>query len=201
MERLQPTKEEMDTTNFESISQLIKQRRAIFPPSYTGREIPKALLVELLECANSAPTHKLTQPWRFVVFREGGLPRLADELAAQYKSNTPPPQFMQKKHENTREKVLRSGAVIAIVVSYSGAVPQWEELAATACAVQNLWLAAAAAGIGGYWSSPGTIRHMGDFLGLDENQECLGFFYMGYHEDAPRQGNRQPVADKIRWEE
>lgn len=90
---------------------------------------------------------------------------------------------------------------MAIVVSYSGAVPQWEEVAATACAVQNLWLAASAAGIGGYWSSPGTIKHIGDFLGLAGNEECLGFFYMGYHDEPPRAANRRPIAEKVQWEE
>jgi len=191
----------MSSTPFETVKQVINHRRAIFPPSYTSQAIPKELLTELLDCANAAPTHKLTQPWRFVVFREQGLVRLADQLAALYKTHTPAEQFLQKKLESTRDKVLRSGAVAAIVVSYSGAVPQWEELAATACAVQNLWLAASAAGIGGYWSSPGTIKHTGNFLGLAENEECLGFFYMGYHDEPSRAANRRPVAEKVRWEE
>ena len=191
----------MPHTAYESIQQVIKQRRAIFPPSYLQKEIPKTLLTELLDCANMAPSHKLTQPWRFVVFQKKGLTRLGDELAELYKTHTAPEQFLPKKHANTREKVLQSGAVIAIVVSYSGAVPQWEELAATACSVQNLWLAASAAGIGGYWSSPGTIKHMSDFLGLSPNEECLGFFYMGYHEEPMRIANRRPIKEKIQWEE
>lgn len=191
----------MSLTRLETIKQVINQRRSIFPPSYTGQAIPKELLTELLDCANAAPTHKLTQPWRFVLFREQGLVRLADQLAALYKTHTPPEQFLQKKMESTRDKVLRSGAVTAIVVSYSGAIPQWEELAATACAVQNLWLAASAAGIGGYWSSPGTIKYIGDFLGLAEHEECLGFFYMGYHDEPSRAANRRPLAEKVRWEE
>lgn len=191
----------MSSTHFETIKQVINHRRAIFPASYTSQAIPKELLTELLDCADAAPTHKLTQPWRFVVFREGGLERLADQLATLYKAHTPPEQFLQKKFESTRDKVLRSGAVVAIVASYSGAVPQWEELAATACAVQNLWLAASAAGIGGYWSSPGTIKHIGDFLALAPNEECLGFFYMGYHNEPARTANRRPLVEKIRWEE
>ncbi len=191
----------MPLTHFETIKYIINHRRSIFPPSYTGQIISKNLLTELLDCANAAPTHKLTEPWRFVVFREQGLERLADQLALLYQTHTPPEQFLKKKLESTRDKVLRSGAVLAIVTSYSGAVPQWEELAATACAVQNLWLAASAAGVGGYWSSPGTINHIGDFLGLAANEECLGFFYMGYHDESPRDANRRPLAEKVRWEE
>lgn len=189
----------LPSNGFETIQRIIKHRRAIFPPSYQAKAIPKGMLTELLECANAAPTHKLTQPWRFVVFHGQGLPRLADQLATLYQAHTPTEQFLQKKQESTREKVLRSGAVVAISVSYSGAVPQWEELAATACAVQNLWLAASAAGIGGYWSSPATIKHMADFLGLAENEACLGFFYMGYHTDPPRKANRLPLEQTVRW--
>ncbi|SEL60447.1 nitroreductase family protein [Parapedobacter koreensis] len=187
--------------DFQTIQHIMQHRRSIFPVSYTKKEITKDTLIQLLECANTAPTHKLTQPWRFVVFREEGLTRLANQLADLYKALTPAEQFLQKKYENTREKILQSGAVIAIVASYSGAVPQWEELAATACAVQNLWLAASAAGIGGYWSSPGAIKHVGDFLALAGNEECLGFFYMGYHDEPPRTGNRKPVTEKISWED
>lgn len=191
----------MENTPYETIKELIQQRRAVFPASYIQKEIPKALLMDLLDCANTAPTHKLTQPWRFVVFREAGLTRLGNQLAEIYKSHTPAEQFLQKKYEKTRDKVVQSDAVIALVVSYSGAVPRWEELAATACAVQNLWLAASAAGIGSYWSSPGAINHIGEFLELADHEECIGFFYMGYHETPPREASRTPIAEKIRWEE
>ena len=33
-------------------------------------------------------------------------------------------------------------------------IPEWEELASVACAVQNMWLSATSYGIGAYWSSP-----------------------------------------------
>ena len=191
----------MPSTPFETIKDIINHRRAVFPASYSTREISKETLTELLSCADAAPTHKRTQPWRFVVFRGQGLQRLADQLADLYQAHTPPEQFLQKKMDSTREKVLQSGAVIAIVTAYSGAVPQWEELAATACAVQNLWLAASAAGIGGYWSSPGSIKHIGDFIGLEANEECIGYFYMGYHDEPPRTPTRAPLDGKVRWEE
>lgn len=189
----------MSLTEFTTIKNIINHRRSVFPPSYLQQEIPKALLIELLDCANAAPTHKLTQPWRFVVFRGEGLRQLGNQLAEQYRLHTPQEQFLQKKYDTTRDKVLQSGAVIAISVAYSGALPQWEELAATACAVENLWLAASAAGIGGYWSTPGTIKHLNDFLELDGNEECIGFFYMGYHQEPERVANRGAITGKIRW--
>ncbi|SEM08881.1 Nitroreductase [bacterium A37T11] len=180
---------------------LIKNRRSIFPASYTREEISKETLLEVIEAANTAPTHKLTQPWRFTIFRGNGLVKLADKFAELYQEGTPAPLFMQKKLDATREKVLQSSAVIAINLHVSGALPEWEELAATACAVENLWLAASALGIGGYWSSPGTISQLSDFLNLAPNEKCIGLFYMGYHQEEPKAANRKSVETVVRWEE
>ena len=76
---------------------------------------------------------------------------------------------------------------------------EWEEVAAVACAVQNMWLTTTAYDIGAYWSSPGYIKDIGPFLKLAEGERCLGFFYMGHHDtpDIPR--NRQPINDKVEW--
>ncbi len=78
-------------------------------------------------------------------------------------------------------------------------LPEWEEIAATACAVQNMWLTCAERNIGCYWSSPKSIHAFGDFLPLAEGEKCIGFFYMGYYQgDAPK-GERTPIADKLEW--
>ena len=78
-------------------------------------------------------------------------------------------------------------------------LPVWEEVAATAMAVQNMWLCCTELGIGSYWSSPGVIKYMGDFLPLAEGEECLGFFYMGYYDGALPDVSRKPIADKVAW--
>jgi len=177
----------------------IKYRRSIFPPSYTTQPIAEEVLLELLTAANEAPTHKLTQPWRFTVFKGDGLMVLAHQMADLYKVHTAAEQFLPKKHAAIQEKITRSAAVIAIRVKYSGLIPKWEEIAAVGCAVQNLWLAACAKGIGGYWSTPATVQYLNDFLNLEEEEACLGLFYLGYHQEAPALGQRSPIADKIDW--
>lgn len=184
----------------EAILHAIKYRRSIFPASYTRQEISKETILQLLDAANAAPNHKLTQPWQFTVFRGAGLSRLADKMAALYKEQTPSEQFLQKKHEIIKDKIKQSAAVIAIQIRYSGLVPRWEEVAAVGCAVQNLWLAAEANNIGGYWSSPATRTGLHDLLGIaEEDEECLGLFYLGYHHETKREGLRKPVAEKTSW--
>ncbi|HLY71921.1 MAG TPA: nitroreductase family protein, partial [Puia sp.] len=56
---------------------LFQKRRSVFPEQYVaGKKIPDEIVMQLLENANWAPTHKLTEPWRFVVFSGEGLKKL-----------------------------------------------------------------------------------------------------------------------------
>lgn len=186
-------------SKIETILEVIKNRRSIFPKSYIQKPIEKEALMTLLECANEAPTHKLTQPWRFKVFREAGLERLAREMVRLYKEVTPEKSFSKKKSESIHEKVMQSGAVIAICMKVTGKVPEWEDLAAVACSVQNMSLASSAMGIGSYWSSPGLITQMNEFLKLKDNQKCIGFLYMGYYKEKVKSPKRKPISSKVTW--
>ena len=78
-------------------------------------------------------------------------------------------------------------------------IPEWEEVAAVAMAVQNMWLSCTALGIGCYWSSPGLIHYMDQFFELEKGEKCLGFFYMGYYDELPLEGVRGAIADKTLW--
>jgi len=183
------------------VLQAIQSRRAVMQNSFTQEEVSKEDIQTILEAANAAPTHKRTQPWRFVVFRKEGLERLGTELARIYKNITPTEKYSEMAEQNMAKKATMSNVAIAIVVNYTGDVPEWEELAATSCAVENLWLAAHSLGLGGYWATPGLIHHMGEFLKLEENQKCIGLFYLGHHNSEPRTPARSPIDEKVRWEE
>lgn len=176
-------------------------RRTVNQNSFTTEEISKEDILTILDAANAAPTHKRTQPWRFVVFQKEGLVRLGDELARIYKNITPAEKYTEATEQNMAKKATTSNVAIAIIVNYTGDLPEWEELAATACAVENMWLAAHSIGIGGYWATPGLINHMDNFLNLEPNQKCIGLFYMGHHQSEPREPARSPIEEKIRWEE
>ncbi|MCY4778460.1 nitroreductase [Sphingobacterium sp. UT-1RO-CII-1] len=182
------------------ILKTIRTRRSVNQNSFTNEPISKEDLLSVLEAANAAPTHKRTQPWRFVVFQNDGLNRLGNELSRIYKAITPSEKYNAITEENMGKKATMSTVAIAIIVNYSGDVPEWEELAATACSVQNIWLAAHAIGLGGYWASPGLINHLGPFLSLEDNQKCIGIFYMGHHNSEVRDPVRSPIEEKVRWE-
>jgi len=182
------------------LTNIIQRRRSIFPISYTAEEIPVVLIKQVLESANYAPTHKLTEPWRFIVFRNEGKMKLGEELARLYKETIPDHQFLQKKYDSILEKAAQANCIITLNAAlHSDKIPEWEELAALACAVQNMALTAEALNIGAYWSSPGMIDALGDFLNLEKNEKCFGLFYMGYHNEAPRAAKRGPIEDKVKW--
>lgn len=47
---------------------LIKRRRSVFPKQYSDTPVDRKVLEEMLEAARWAPTHNITEPWKFVVF-------------------------------------------------------------------------------------------------------------------------------------
>ncbi len=184
----------------EILSRIIKERRSVFPASYTGEEIPDEAIKTILESANYAPTHKLTEPWRFIVYRKEGKNKLGRELARVYKETTPAQKFLQKKYDSIMEKFEQSSCVLAINAQlHPDKLPAWEEIAALGCAVQNMALTAEAMDIGGYWSSPDTVSQLSGFMGLNENEQCFGLFYMGHHQEEKQEARRTPMADKVKW--
>ncbi len=186
--------------SYEHLIRIIKQRRSIFPASYLSKEIPEELLLQVLESANYAPTHKLSQPWRFTVLTGAAKTRLGEELGRIYKETIPEERFMQKKYDGFAVKTSQAAAIIAIGVQFHpDKLPEWEELASVACAVQNMALTAESLSLGGYWSSPPLIAHLGDFLDLGSDEKCYGLFYLGYHQEESRSANRTPMTEKIRW--
>lgn len=182
-----------------TILEIIKNRRSVFPVQYNDQPIAKETIEKLLEAANWAPTHKKTEPWRFKVIQGETLAELGKAMARTYTEHTEKPSsFKEKKLEENPKK---AACVIAICMQRDPkeSLPEWEEIAATAMAVQNMWLAASDLGIGAYWSSPGIIQYMDDFLQLKTGEKCLGFFYLGNYDEQLPSGIRKPIEEKVTW--
>lgn len=165
--------------NASILKEIIEQRRSVFPKDYTDAEIPQEVLEEILNAATLAPNHKRTKPWRFKIFKGEEKAQLASEMQAIYKAATPEPLFLEKKYNDIGFKINKANVVVSIVVNFSGMVPEWEEIAATSMAVQNMYLTCTANNIGCYWSSPKIVDELKNSLTIEENQKCLGLFYMG----------------------
>jgi len=181
------------------IFDLIKNRRSVFPAQYIDKPIAKTDIEKILEAANWAPNHRKTEPWRFKVIQGEKLVQLGEFLSNTYIDVTPKPKHLKAK--KLIENPKKAGAIIAICMQRDPmeSVPEWEEISATAMAVQNMWLCCTQMGIGCYWSSPELISYMGDFLPMNDGEKCLGFFYMGHYEGELPEQTRKPIEDKTVW--
>jgi nitroreductase len=185
---------------FELLSNIIKSRRSTYPSDYQPDKISDEILNAILENARWAPNHKKTEPWRFVLITGNKLTELSDYMASDYKNRTPEDQFDPIKLKKASEKPLQSAAIIAICIHRSpeSVIPPWEETAAVACAVQNIWLSCTALDIGAYWSTPGIIKQLNGFLGLDVHESCIGLFYMGWTKAPEKTGVRKGLNEILR---
>ena len=182
------------------ITDIIRNRRAVFPTQYNDQPITKQEIETILEAANWAPTHKRTEPWRFKVFHGESQLRLGEFLSETYKKTTE--KFSERSYEKMKENPTKAGCVIAICFQRDPkeSLPEWEEIASTAIAVQNMWLTASEMSIGAYWSSPSVREHIGEFVQLEEGEHCLGFFYMGKYNDELPEGTRKTgIVEKVVW--
>jgi nitroreductase len=176
----------------QQVNDLIRTRRSVFVPQFEpGKIIPDA---------NWAPSHKRTEPWRFVVFSGAGLQRLAQFQADLYQQ-TAGFKFNPAKHEKLLAMPPQCSHIIALGLHRSEDLPEIEDVEAVACAVQNLALSAHAYGLGGFWSSGGVTytEEAKAFFGLGPADKLLGFFNLGYVRTPGSAGKRGPVQDKTRW--
>jgi nitroreductase len=186
------------------IDQLIKSRRSVFPKDYTGERVDDAIVHQMLENANWAPTHKLTEPWRFVVFTGEGLKKLATFQSDCYKQvTTADGTFREDRYRNLLSKPMESSHIIAVGMKRDEkkGVPEWEELGAVFCAVENMYLTATAYGIGCYLSTGGVtnFEEAKDFFGLGKDDKLLGFLNIGMPKDTLPEGRRKSIEEKVKW--
>lgn len=187
-------------------SDLIRRRRSLKPADMDlTTPVPEALIQTLLENATWAPSHGLTEPWKFVVFQGNARQVLADRLQEIYRTVTPPAEFREDKLEKMGQNPLLAPVIIALNMERHGGgkIPELEEVEAVACAAQNLMLSATAAGLGSFWSSPPLLESdpWKAFLGLRAEDRCLGLIYLGW----PKAGRptpsstRRPLVGCVEW--
>jgi nitroreductase len=187
--------------DFSTISTIIKNRRTVKPFMMNGNKILNEQIQQLFELADWAPTHGLTEPWRFVVYAEPSA--FCREHAEMYKRNTDVDSFAQGVYDNLLHQGDKASHVI-IAIMHRGnlpKIPAFEEMAASACAIQNLLLGATALNLASYWGTGGMILKpaMHTFLNLRDEDEVMGVLYLGYADEYPQGIRKVPLTEKITW--
>ncbi|MBT4324716.1 MAG: nitroreductase [Cryomorphaceae bacterium] len=183
--------------NKETLNSIIRNRKSIYPNDYTGDEIPDNLIREILLNANHAPTHRMTQPWFFKVYKNESKQKLIDIV-----SKIDDSKISKIKLDKFIQKINDSNTVISIFLNRDKKerLPEWEEIAAVSMAVQNMWLTCYVNNIGSYWSTPGFIHEYGNLIKLDNNQSSLGFFFMGVYDHKESPKLRDDINTKVEWQ-
>lgn len=189
--------------NIEEINSLIRTRRSVFPKQFVpGKKVPDIVIKDILVNATWAPTHKLTEPWYFIVYTGKGLQKLAEFQSQKYKEEAGA-SFKESKYHNLQTNPLLASHVIAICMRRdpNKSIPEVEEIAAVACAVENIYLSVTAYGIGGYWTTGGVtyMESAKEFFGLGKEDKLLGFFYIGEVAIPSVAGTRESLEEKSRW--
>jgi nitroreductase len=192
----------------EVVLRAIHERRSA--SGWLPEEPPRGAIETLLAAANRAPNHKLTQPWRFVVLRGDVRLQYASALAEDQiahqrsKGGATAPEWDAQCRQALALNLLRAPVTIAVASVPAGLaeLPDWEEHAATAAAVENLLLAAHALGLGAAWKSrscslPAAVA----WLGLPAHAQLLGHVLLGYSDPAtpPKSKDRRPYQQVTTW--
>jgi len=169
------------------------------------RKIEDTVIAEMLETAIWAPSHGLTQPWVFKVFHGYGVRDFFSRLRDIYLEITPESEVKASKIQKYEDKVKQVSHVIAVCMirDPKKKYPEIEEIVATACVIENIYICINAYEIAGYLSTGDLCytQQVKDYLGLGPDDLCLGFFQLGY----PKPGIRRPVrkripaAEKTQW--
>ena len=164
------------------VEQAIRGRRTV--GSFSVREVPPAVISELIEAATWAPNHKRTEPWRFQVVAGAARAELAEAILAEEGEQLKDP----------RPKLLRAPLFVAVTQTavLDDPVRDQEDYAAVCCAVQNLLLAAHARGLASKWSTGALAESAAAkrWLGIDAVDRIVAYVYLGY----AAEGLREPPA-------
>lgn len=169
-----------------------------------GRQIPDALVRELLVLADHAPTHGRTEPWRFFVYTGETLKSFCLDHARLYWDHTAAENRKQQTFDNLAQAGDNASHLVIAAMRRTPEtkIPMMEEFAATAAAVQNLLLGAEAAGIAAIWNTGGMAlkQPMKTYLGLADEDLVAGLLYLGYSDQPARGAQRNiPLEEKVRW--
>jgi nitroreductase len=186
------------------LNEVIRRRRSIFPQDYTGEKVSDDIVRQILENARWAPTHKMTEPWRFVVFSGNGVKAFAKFQSEVYKRVTERDgTFKEANYEKLKTKPLSSSHIIAVLMMRDErrSLPAIEEVGAVFCAIQNMYLTTSAYGLGCYLSTGGVtyFEETKEYFGLDKEDQLIGFFHIGVPKREYPDGKRKELAEVTRW--
>lgn len=188
------------------------ERAAVYRAIYERRDmrhfvpgpVDPAVLRRLLDAAHHAPSVGYMQPWRIVRVTDESVRRALRHAVERERIKTADAlgkrrdEFMKLKVEGMRE--CGELLVMALMDGRDAHVfgrrtlPEMD-LASVACAIQNLWLAARAEGLGMGWVSIFDADEVRTILGMPQGAKPVALLCLGHVE----QFYDEPMLETERW--
>lgn len=196
------TKHAYDSADREAVYRVIEERRDM--RHFAGGAVDEDVLARLLSAAHQAPSVGLMQPWRIVRVTDRALRQaLHDHVEVERRLTADAMQ--ERADEFMRLKVqgiLDCAEVLVVALGddrerhlFGRRTMPHMDLASVSCAVQNLWLAARAEGIGMGWVSMFAPEVVAELIGAPEGAEAVAILCLGpVVEFYPR-----PMLEREKW--
>ncbi len=188
--------------DIEAVYRAIEERRDM--RHFLPDAVEPQTLQRLLLAAHHAPSVGFMQPWRFIRITDRELRKQIHQLVEKERQQTAAAlgerqeEFLKLKVEG----VLECGELLVVSL-----MPKREEhifgrrtlpemdLASVACAIQNMWLAARAEGLGLGWVSLFDPEALGKLLGIPEGGKAVAILCLGHVEEF----YAQPMLAQQQW--
>jgi 5,6-dimethylbenzimidazole synthase len=176
----------------EAIYRVIRERRDM--RHFIPKPVDQLALERILQAAHHAPSVGLMQPWRFIRISDGELRKqihgLVDEeriktacAIGEVENTARMAEFFRLKVEG----ILDCGELLVVAlcdkreqyVFGRRTLPEMD-IASVSCAIQNLWLAARAEGLGMGWVSIFDPVKLGALLGMPTDAKPLALLCIGH---------------------
>ncbi|MBF8781677.1 nitroreductase family protein [Pseudomonas fulva] len=157
----------------------------------------------LFQAALRAPDHGQLRPWRFLTIEGAGRDRLGELFAEALRQKG---EASQAALDKARAMPLRAPLLIVVIARPQAhfKVPLSEQRLAAGCAAHGILIAAHAQGIGAVWRTGDMTydAHVASGLGLQDNEELIGYLYLGTPATEPRKAPVLATGDYVKaWGE
>jgi nitroreductase len=165
------------------LEEAIRSRRT--QKAFRPDAVPRETLDELFELARWAPSHNITNPWRFRVVGPEALAALKEAAGPE-----------------SAPKLDRAPTLVVVSAVQTGdAVQDEEDLLAVGVASYIVLVAAHGRGLQGYWRTPGVLRTPEGraAVGLPDNERFIGLLHLGWCNQEKEPPERAPTGDFVTY--
>jgi nitroreductase len=182
------------------VMEAIAARRSV--RKFTDAPLPRERIEPLFDAAVMAPNHRMTEPWRFHVLGPTARRAYGDVLGGRKARKVEDVEAAKL----VREKVANEHAALPAMIAVSMKLAddpetREEDYAATMMGVQNLLLAATAAGIATHLKTGAVMQDPGAraAVGAADDERIVAVIHAGIAEDVPAAKARKDARDLTTW--